>query len=117
MIIFEETNLTNMKKIVLLFVAGLVSIGASAQIQAPQPSPFTKVEQKVGLTDVTLEYSRPGMRDREIFGELVPYGKIWRTGANANTRITFGDDVEIGSQKLAKGTYGYIPYLKRIPGK
>ncbi|HSI70673.1 MAG TPA: DUF2911 domain-containing protein [Gillisia sp.] len=95
-----------MKKIVLLFIAGLVSIGASAQIQAPQPSPFTKVEQKVGLTDVTLEYSRPGMRDREIFGNLVPFGEIWRTGANANTKITFSDDVEIGSQKLAKGTYG-----------
>ncbi len=106
MIIFEETNLTNMKKIVLLFIAGLVSIGANAQIQAPQPSPFTKVEQKVGLTDVTLEYSRPGMRDREIFGNLVPFGEIWRTGANANTKITFSDDVEIGSQKLAKGTYG-----------
>ncbi len=95
-----------MKKIILMLFAGLVSLGATAQIQAPQPSPFTKVEQKVGLTDVTLEYSRPGMRDREIFGELVPYGKIWRTGANANTRITFSDDVEIGSQKLPKGTYG-----------
>jgi hypothetical protein len=106
MFIFEETNLTNMKKIVLLLIAGVVSLGATAQIQAPQPSPFTKVEQKVGLTDVTLEYSRPGMRDREIFGNLVPYGEIWRTGANANTRITFGDDVEIGSQKLPKGTYG-----------
>ncbi|MCM4159022.1 DUF2911 domain-containing protein [Antarcticibacterium flavum] len=102
-----------MKRIVLLLVAGLVSLGATAQIQAPQPSPFTKVEQKVGLTDVTLEYSRPGMRDRQIFGDLVPYGEVWRTGANSNTKITFSDDVEIGSQKLPRGTYG----LYTIPNK
>ncbi len=94
-----------MKKIVLLLIAGIVSLGATGQIQAPQPSPFTKVEQKVGLTDVTLEYSRPGMRDRQIFGNLVPYGEIWRTGANANTKITFSDDVKIQGKDLKKGTY------------
>ena len=80
-------------------------LGANAQIQAPQPSPFSKVEQKVGLTDVTIEYSRPGMRDREIFGNLVPFGEVWRTGANENTKITFSDDVEIGGKTLKKGTY------------
>ncbi len=94
-----------MKKIVLLLIAGIVTLGATAQIQAPQPSPFTKVEQMVGLTDVTLEYSRPGMRDRQIFGNLVPYGEIWRTGANANTKITFSDDVKIQGKDLKKGTY------------
>lgn len=77
----------------------------SAQIVAPQPSPFSKVEQKVGLTDVTIEYSRPGMRGRQIFGNLVPYGEIWRTGANANTTISFSDDVKIGGKDLKKGTY------------
>ncbi|MGW1456276.1 DUF2911 domain-containing protein [Salegentibacter agarivorans] len=94
-----------MKKLLLfLCTAGLMST-AQAQVQAPQPSPFTKVEQKVGLTDVTLEYSRPGMRDREIFGELVPYGEVWRTGANENTKITFSDNVTIQGEELKAGTY------------
>lgn len=78
---------------------------ATAQIEAPAPSPFGKIEQKVGLTDVTVEYSRPGMRGRTIFGDLVPYGEIWRTGANANTKITFSDDVMINGKELKKGSY------------
>lgn len=94
-----------MKNIILFLCAGLVSLAANAQVQSPQPSPFSKVEQKVGLTDVTLEYSRPGMRDRKVFGNLVPYGEIWRTGANENTKITFSDDVKIDGQDLKKGTY------------
>jgi hypothetical protein len=102
-----------MKKLLLFLCTGMFILGATAQIQAPQPSPLTKVEQKVGLTDVTLEYSRPGMRDREIFGNLVPYGEVWRTGANANTKITFSDDVQIGGKDLEKGTYAL--YTK--PGK
>ncbi|PRX40632.1 DUF2911 domain-containing protein [Salegentibacter salegens] len=94
-----------MKKLLLfLCTAGLMS-ATQAQVQAPQPSPFTKVEQKVGLTDVTLEYSRPGMRDREIFGELVPFGDVWRTGANENTKITFSDDITIQGNELKAGTY------------
>lgn len=94
-----------MKRLILfLCVAGLFSTG-NAQVQAPQPSPFTKVEQKVGLTDVTLAYSRPATRDREIFGELVPFGKVWRTGANQNTKITFSDAVRVDGQKLEAGTY------------
>ena len=94
-----------MKKLLLfLCTAGLMS-ASQAQVQAPQASPFTKVEQKVGLTDVTLEYSRPGMRDREIFGNLVPYGEVWRTGANENTKITFSDDVTIQGEELKAGTY------------
>lgn len=94
-----------MKKLLLFLSTGIFMLGATAQIQAPQPSPAAKVEQKVGLTDVTLEYSRPGMKGREIFGNLVPYGEVWRTGANANTKITFSDDVEIGGKSLKKGTY------------
>ena len=99
-----------MKNILLLFCAGLISLGTLAQIQTPQPSPFSKVEQKVGLTDVSIEYSRPGMRDREIFGNLVPYGKVWRTGANENTKITFSDDVKIAGKDLKKGTYALFSY-------
>ncbi|HSQ45825.1 MAG TPA: DUF2911 domain-containing protein, partial [Lutibacter sp.] len=71
----------------------------------PQPSPAAKMEQVVGLTDVTLEYSRPSMNGRTIFGNLVPFGEVWRTGANANTKITFSNDVTIGGKELKKGTY------------
>lgn len=94
-----------MKNIILFLFAGILSIGATAQIETPQPSPLAKIEQKVGLTDVTLIYSRPGMRGREIFGNLVPYGEVWRTGANENTKITFSDEVEISGKKLPAGTY------------
>mgnify|MGYP001168023771 CR=1 FL=1 len=94
-----------MKKLLLLVVFAAFGSALSAQVMAPQPSPTGKIEQKVGLTDVTIEYSRPGMKGRSIFGDLVPYGKVWRTGANANTKITFGDDVKIGGKDLKKGTY------------
>ena len=85
--------------------AMVVAFSLDAQIETPQPSPFTKIEQKVGLTDVTLEYSRPGMRGRKIFGHLVPYGKLWRTGANKNTMITFSDDVVVDGTTLKAGSY------------
>lgn len=78
---------------------------AAAKISAPAPSPFSTLKQKVGLTDVTLEYSRPSMKGRTIFGDLVPFGKTWRTGANANTKITFSTDVTIGEKNVAAGTY------------
>lgn len=94
-----------MKKAIFLIVFLIVNATLSAQIETPQPSPFQKIEQKVGLTDVTLEYSRPSMKGRIIFGGLVPYDKMWRTGANANTKITFSDDVEIGGKPVKAGTY------------
>lgn len=89
----------------MLFAALSLGFGLQAQIKTPQASPFQKIEQTVGLTDVTLEYSRPSMRGRTIFGNLVPFDKIWRTGANANTKITFSDDVEIGKTAVKAGTY------------
>ncbi|MBP0904110.1 DUF2911 domain-containing protein [Mariniflexile gromovii] len=94
-----------MKKLLLILMAITAVYSVDAQIKTPQPSPFSKVEQKVGLTDVVLEYSRPSMRDRVIFGDLVPYGKLWRLGANANTKITFSTDVTIGDNKLKAGSY------------
>jgi tetratricopeptide (TPR) repeat protein len=94
-----------MKKILLLFCAISMAFSAQAQLETPAPSPFQKLEQKVGLTDVTLEYSRPSMKGRTIFGGLVPYDKMWRTGANANTKITFSNDVQIGDKMLEAGTY------------
>ncbi len=94
-----------MKKLLLLVCVGLFSFGANAQIETPAASPFQKIEQKVGLTDVTLEYSRPSMKGRKIFGALVPFNEVWRTGANANTKITFSDDVKIGDSSLKAGSY------------
>ena len=94
-----------LKKLSILFVLVSCGLTANAQIKTPQPSPTSKIEQVVGLTDVTVEYSRPGMRGRTIFGDLVPYGQVWRTGANANTKITFSDNVTIDGQELKKGTY------------
>lgn len=94
-----------MKKLLVLFVIIVASPSLEAQINTPAPSPFSKVEQKVGLTDVSLEYSRPSMRGRTIFGDLVPYDKLWRTGANEYTKITFSDDVSIDGQDVKAGTY------------
>ncbi|WNH11773.1 DUF2911 domain-containing protein [Thalassobellus suaedae] len=94
-----------MKKLLLILLAFTTVYSVNAQIETPQPSPFSKMEQKVGLTDVTLEYSRPSMRGRTIFGDLVPFGKLWRLGANANTKITFSDDVTVEGQTLKAGTY------------
>ena len=94
-----------MKKLVLLFLAITAAYTVDAQIATPQPSPFSKIEQRAGLTDITLEYSRPSMRGRTIFGGLEPYGEIWRTGANARTKITFSTEVMIGGQTLEAGSY------------
>jgi hypothetical protein len=82
---------------------------AQAQIQTPQPSPTGSVSSVVGLTDVKIDYSRPQMKGRKIFGEgadyLTPYGQIWRTGANNGTVISFSDDVTVEGNKVAKGEY------------
>ena len=90
--------------IITLFV-GFMGMSLTAQIKTPQASPSVKIEQQVGLTDVTLEYSRPSMKGRTIFGDLVPMNKLWRLGANANTKMTFSTDVTVGGKDLKKGTY------------
>ena len=94
-----------MKKLLLTAVAMCFAIAIQAQVTTPQPSPSSKVEQKVGLTDVTLEYSRPGVKGRAVFGDMLPYGKMWRTGANKNTIITFSDDVVFDGQEVKAGSY------------
>src|SRR5690554_2063611 len=81
-----------------------VTLGFS-QVKTPAASPAAKVQQTVGLTEITVEYSRPSAKGRNIFGNLVPFGKIWRAGANANTIITFSDNVVIGGKTLPKGEY------------
>ncbi len=94
-----------MKKLVLILLAVVATYSVQAQIETPAPSPAAKVWQTVGLTDVTLDYSRPSMRGRTIFGDLVPYDKLWRTGANTRTKITFSTDVTVDGQALKAGTY------------
>lgn len=76
-----------------------------AQLESPKLSPEAETEQMVGLTEVEIEYSRPAMRGRQIFGKLVPYGEIWRTGANKNTVISFDKDLLFGKDTLAAGSY------------
>lgn len=94
-----------MKKLSLLICIVMGSISMNGQITTPAPSPSAKIMQTVGLTDVTVEYSRPSMRGRTIFGDLVPIDKLWRTGANKNSMVTFSDDVTIGGQKVKAGSY------------
>jgi hypothetical protein len=86
---------------------------AQAQITLPAPSPKSVVKQTVGLTDITIDYSRPGAKDRKVFGDVVPFDKVWRTGANAATTIEVSDDIQVQGQKLAKGKYSVFT----IPGQ
>lgn len=94
-----------MKKAILILAAFVLTFSIQAQVTTPESSPFSKVEQKVGLTDVTIEYSRPGVKGRKIFGGLEAYDKMWRTGANKNTIITFSDPVTINDYELKAGSY------------
>ncbi len=110
-------NAKTMKRINYTFTSLLLLLFVStqnfAQLALPAPSPKASVMQTVGLTDITIEYSSPGVKGRTIFGDLVPYDKIWRTGANAATKITFSKDVTISGTKVAKGSYSVFT----IPGK
>ena len=100
--------------VAVVAAAGLLAAPAAhAQIATPQASPKSTVTQRVGLTDITIVYSRPGVKARNIFGTVVPFGKRWRTGANATTSIKFSDDVMIEGKKVAAGEYG----LYTIPNK
>lgn len=94
-----------MNKVVLFLIAIVASLTVEAQINTPAPSPAAKLMQTVGLTEVMVDYSRPSMRGREIYGNLVPYDKLWRTGANAYTTITFDTNVTIGGSDIEAGTY------------
>ncbi len=80
-------------------------LSANAQVKTPQPSPSATIDQTIGLTNVEVVYSRPSAKGRMIFGDLVPFGKMWRTGANANTTISFSEDVMIDGKPLKKGKY------------
>ncbi len=103
-----------MKKIFITLLAVVVTYSFSfAQLKTPAPSPAQTIKQDFGLSDIELSYSRPGKKDRKVIGDLVPFGAIWRTGANQATTLTFGDDVIIGGKTVPAGKYG----LLTIPGK
>ena len=94
-----------MKKILASLVfAGAFAIG-NAQVKAPQPSPSATVKQNIGLSEVMVEYSRPSANDRKVFGNLVPMNKLWRTGANGSTDITFKNEATFNGMKVPAGKY------------
>lgn len=94
-----------MKKLLAAIILLIANITVTAQIKVPQSSPKGLVSQTVGLTDVEIEYSRPSARGRVVFGDLVPFGQVWRAGANQNTTISFSDDVIVNGVTLKKGKY------------
>ena len=103
-----------MKTLSLLFSALLLSTTLLfAQLETPQPSPLSTVSQRVGMTDVTVTYSRPSARERTVMGELVPYDQVWRTGANRATKVSISDELSVAGNKLAAGDYA----LFTIPGE
>ena len=85
----------------------LVCVTANAQ-DGPAPSPLSKVTQMAGTTEITIEYSRPSLKGRTIFPDLHKYGEIWRTGANAATKITFSKDVKVEGKSLSAGSYAIL---------
>ncbi|MBX9886499.1 MAG: DUF2911 domain-containing protein [Flavobacteriaceae bacterium] len=94
-----------MKKILLALVIIITQFTLEAQVKTPQASPKSVINQVVGLTDVEVVYSRPSAKGRAVFGNLVPFGQLWRTGANENTTVSFSDDVMIDGKTLKKGKY------------
>lgn len=93
-----------MKKFILSIAIAMITLSSFAQL-LPKPSPLGKITQIVGVTEVSLEYSRPGAKDRVVFGELVPYGELWRFGANSCTKITTDEVLQFKEGQLKPGTY------------
>jgi hypothetical protein len=102
-----------MRKTIIILLTFLVATAAFAQVRTPRVSQGATITQTVGLTDITIKYSRPGVKGRTIWGDVVPYDKVWRSGANEATTINFSDDVWINGQKLARGMYSF----HTIPGR
>jgi len=93
---------------------GIFSLTVNAQaLKVPAPSPLQTIDQAFALSNIKIEYSRPGVKGRVIYGDIVPFGKVWRTGANQSTKITFGEDVKVDGNALPAGTYA----LYTVPNK
>lgn len=107
-----KAKLSHLRTLAAATAVFAAALPASAQLRAPAASPRAVLEQTVGLTEVTIDYSRPSKKGRQIFGGLVPYGEVWRTGANQPTKLSFSDDVTLGGKAVPAGTYA----LYTIPG-
>lgn len=110
MIVFEILTLnsskkTNMIRVIIAIATFIISLTVQAQIKVPEASPKSMISQTVGLTDVEIDYHRPSAKERVVFGNLVPFGQVWRAGANENTTISFSEDVTINGATLKKGKY------------
>ena len=101
-----------MKKIIVVLATILANFIVEAQVKTPQSSPESTVFQTVGLTKVEVVYHRPSIKGRVVFGELVPFGKVWRTGANENTTVSFSEDIIIDGKPLLKGKYAFFTLPK-----
>jgi len=98
----------------VIVITSILSLNLKAQqLKLPAPSPLQTLKQAFALSDITVEYSRPGAKGRVVFGDVVPFGKVWRTGANGATKITFGEDVKVEGVEVKAGTYA----LYSIPNK
>lgn len=104
-----------MKNILSAAAIAVMSIGSvnAQQLKVPAPSPLQTLKQAFALSEITIEYSRPSVKGRTIYGDVVPFGKVWRTGANSSTKITFGEDVKVEGKDVAAGTYA----IYSIPNK
>ncbi len=94
---------------IALLLITFIQFKTAAQV-TPQPSPGASFSQTVGITEIIVDYSRPGVKGRTIFGGLLPFGKVWRTGANATTQISFSSDVRINDMPLIAGTYSIVSF-------
>lgn len=94
-------------------ITAITATNVNAQLKVPAPSPLQTVKQAFALSDITVEYSRPSAKGRVIYGDVVPFGKVWRTGANQSTKITFGEDVKVEGTDVKAGTYA----LYTVPNK
>lgn len=101
------------RSIIIIGITLAATFAYGQRLKTPTLSPFTKITQQIGLTEIALEYSRPSAKGRDVIGGLVPYDKVWRTGANASTKITLTEAAHIGGKAIEAGTYA----LYTIPGK
>ncbi len=109
----KHFNMMFKKVFILLLFQGLAVGMVNAQLKVPATSPLIKMTQTVGLSELSLSYSRPSVKGRQIFGNVVPYDEYWRTGANGVTKFTTSEDIAIEGQSLSKGEY----VILTIPGK
>ncbi len=98
------------QKIIPYFFIFLLCLTVQSQLIHPKSSPFSKIQQDIGLTTIVIEYSRPAARGRQIFGGLVPYGRIWRVGANESTKFTVNSEIEVLGNTLPPGTYALYAF-------